>query len=164
MTNRLGPRVLGEEEFEKQEEEATKIGSHLGPRVLGHKMTGEDPEEVAQKAKDTQVGTRPEGDEPPSPVKASGLDKILTDEEPAGEGEAPQEPESVGDQDGDGYATLTELQEALEADAGLVEKALEAELQRESPRKGAFKLLLDTEEAKEEPNEEVIQRIEEAQG
>lgn len=166
MTNRLGPRVLGEEKFEEQEQEATRIGSHLGPRVLGHKMTGEDPEEVAEKAKASEVKTRPEGDEPPNPVKASALDKILADEEGTGHveaGPAPKDPESVGDQDGDGYATLSELETALEEDPSLTHQAFTAELQRESPRVGAFKLLKSTEEAKEEPDSELLAQIEAAQ-
>lgn len=163
----LGPRIIGEEKFKETQKKAKKVGSHLGGRVLGSRMTGKDEEETAAEAKAAEVKTRPEGDEPEPPVKASTLDKILADEEGTGYVEGgpvtEADPEAVGDQDGDGYATLSELEAALEENPDLVAEAFVAELQRESPRKGAFKLLKDAEEGKPTPDEDILAKIEQAQ-
>ncbi|MFP3948892.1 MAG: hypothetical protein ACLFWG_09195 [Longimicrobiales bacterium] len=164
MATGLGPRIIGEEQFEKEQKETRKVGSHLGGRVLGSRMTGKDPRETAAEAKAAEVKTRPEGDEAPDPVRASALDRLLTDEHEGyvekAEGAAP---ESVGDQDGDGYATLPELETALNENPDLVAHALAAELQRDNPRVGAFRLLKSTEEGKESPDPDLLAKIEQAQ-
>lgn len=91
-----------------------------------------------------------------------------------GEGEAPADTPGVraadaqarpsgADADANGYVSLDELKIALDADPGLLDKALEYEKRRPEIRGGAIRLFLQTEHAREGgPRAEVIAELEAA--
>lgn len=148
MVARLGPRVIGEKQYEKEAAEAAKPGAdRLGPRVLGPRVADEEGTQPVPDADEVVTETQE------TSAKGAGVEP---------DQEVKEKPESLGDQDGDGYATLGELEKALEADPELVDDAFAAETARATPRKGGLQLILATERGKETPREEVVGSIEAA--
>lgn len=122
---KLGPRVLGEDEFQRQQqayEEAKKRAFVYGPRVVGGAPATEE-----QPA--TATATR---EKPPQP---SG---------DAGDGQSGEERSAE-------TLSLSKLNDALQGDLSdeMLDGFLAAEFEREGePRKGALRLLLRSEESR----------------
>lgn len=70
---------------------------------------------------------------------------------------------SAGDGDGSGYVNLEELEKKLAAHPDLLDAAIEAEFRRETPRVGALRRFLATENGRDGgARPEVVARIEAA--
>jgi hypothetical protein len=146
---RLGKRVLGEKAWtqaQAKREEDKKRAFVLGPRVTGKRGggTAEPQKVVAPKAK------RPEADETPTPK--APVEPTPTDAKP------PAPPKHT--------LSIKELKAALEANpsTSFFDELFESELERPEgePRKGALKVLLAAEQAREESRAAVVQELEAA--
>lgn len=127
---KLGPRVLGDEEFQAQQqayEEAKKRAFVYGPRVVGAEPAPEpEPEQPTRKRQATKAA--------------------------AGKGETKaSQPENTNDTQSAESFSLAKLEEALEGEVSdeVIDEFLAAEMEREGePRKGALRLLLKAEQSR----------------
>lgn len=95
---RLGPGVLGEEEFEAQKEQHSQrgtLGTAFTPRMLGSAFDEEVKVEVVEKPKRKR---KPKGEAPPAVVDGA---TDATDEPPADSEEATEDEEEEGEGEGE---------------------------------------------------------------
>jgi hypothetical protein len=135
--NRFGPRVLGQEVWERQVEEQkadTTGGVRLGSRIMGD---GDD----AKPAVETPVTPPPTGTDPPA-----------GETKPRSQGPNPFRGETL--------PTIAETEEILAARPELYDDAFAAEALADEPRTGVLKVLLRIERDRPTPRDNVMKLLE----
>lgn len=131
-----GPRVVGDEEFRRQQEVVARAAQIYGPRVTGGraeaKTTAEPPKATASAPQPAAPEAGGGDGEPSAPTNIEG----------AGGDEAVQIAAGA-----DGYLSVAELRAAVTANPALVDGFLDQELARQPrPRVSALRALLEAEQ------------------